>query len=75
MLQIGQVFNKNGLNLYVLDIIDYNFKKYVLFTLEDEELQYLFYEMEITKNGCNLKMVEDNKLEFTLFNIFEAKGE
>lgn len=74
MLEIGQIFEKNGYEFCVLDIIDYNMKKYVLFSIEAEKVEYAFYEINFINDRYNLKKIDDNLVECTLFNIFETKG-
>lgn len=72
-LEVGQVFNKFGMSFYVLDILDFNFKKYVLMAMEKEKTQYHFYEVISNGKDYKLKMVEDDLLEYNLFEVFEQK--
>lgn len=73
MLEVGQVFNKNDKVFCVLDIIDFNMKKYALFSVESDKLDYVFYEVIANEDGYNLNVVNDNKIIFELFNIIEGE--
>ena len=75
MFRIGQVFNKDGYDFCILDLIDYNGKKYALLSVEKEQIEYLFYEIVHNEDGYELIHIYDNEIEFALFNIFENKGE
>ena len=73
MLEIGQMFKKNGYTYCVLDFVNFDNKKYVLFSLESEKLSYLFYEIHEDETGYNLLKVNDDNLNFKLLEIIENK--
>lgn len=69
MFQIGQIFNKNGIEMCVVDIIEYNMKKYLLMSQENECIDYVFYEMQKSELGYKLIKINDDELNYNLFNI------
>lgn len=74
MLEVGKVFNKNGLTLCVLDFVDYKMKKYVLMSVEDEKIEYSFFEVIMNGNDYRLSIVTDEELSNNLFSILEKEG-
>ena len=73
MLEVGQIFIRGGIQLCVLDLIDYNSKKYALISAEDDKIEFLFYEM-IHENGkYNLNLVSDDELNCILLEKVEEK--
>jgi hypothetical protein len=56
----------------VLDIIEFNSKNYVLFSVEGDKLEYLFYEIISNNNGYNLNLVNDDLIKYNLMNIIEG---
>ncbi len=70
MFEIGQVFKKNGNEYTVLDIIDYSDNKYVLFAVEKEKIDYVFFKIyNKNEQGVDLKEVKDIKLKKQLYDI------
>lgn len=74
-LEIGHIFEKNGITYCVLDILDYEGKKYILFSIEDDKLDYLFYEVEYANHEYILNLLTDELLINKLFEIVEGKNE
>ena len=72
MIEVGQIFNRNGYTLCVLDIIDYNFKKYALISVEREKVEYKFYEVIYANSNFHLEQVVDTSIEHALFSIVES---
>ena len=75
MLSVGQIYNKNGKDFCVLDLIDYNTKKYVLMSAESDKIEFLFFTILQGDGFIRLEQVVDKELEFTLFHIIETKKE
>lgn len=72
MLEVGQTFKKNGYDLCVLDLINYDGRNFALLAVEKDKLEYLFYEMIKNDNNFDLKLVSDNETNFALFDIIES---
>ena len=79
MFEVGKVFKKNGKDYCVLDILDYNYKKYLLLSEKGEKISFDFYEITMPdNNNYELVMVNDANLNNSLFELFEnrnSKGE
>ena len=73
MLEVGHILKKNGRTFCVLDILEFNMKKYVLFSVEDTKLEFLFYEILPSSDGYHLNLVKDDELEFKLFELVEGE--
>lgn len=73
MLEIGQIFEKNNYEFCLIDIVNYENKKYGLFSLESNKLSYVFYEILESENSYNLLKVNDEQLNFKLLEIFENR--
>lgn len=73
MLEVGQIFNKDNAVFCVLDLLDYNDVHYALFSKETEKVEYLFYEIVKVDNGYTLVEVEDDELNFALFDLVEKE--
>ncbi len=73
MLEVGQIYKKNGYTYCLIDIINYENKKYGLFSLESNKIAYIFYEIFETNNGYSLKRVNDEQLNFKLLEIIEKE--
>ena len=71
MLEIGQEFNKNGSRYCLLEILEYNLKKYVLFSVESEKIEYLFYEVFQEGKNYNFSLVTDEETKFALYEQVE----
>ncbi|MBR6516459.1 MAG: hypothetical protein IKT40_06340 [Bacilli bacterium] len=74
MIEIGQEFSRDGYSLCVLDIFDYNFKKYALMSIEREKVEYKFYEIIYINSTYRLAQVNDTTLEHQLFAVVEGRG-
>lgn len=64
---------KNDYIYCVIDILDFNMKKYVLFSVEsddeeDNELDYLFYEIVKNNSNYELNLVTDENINYELFS-------
>ena len=75
MLEVGHVFSKNGYTLCILNVLDYNEKKYVFVAAEKEKIEYLFYEIIFTDVGYKLVEVLDEPTMFALFELVENSKE
>ena len=75
MLEIGQIFNKNGVEYCLLDILILDDKKYALFSLETDKLSFSFYEIIENETDYDLKFIDDQQLNFHLLELYEEKGE
>lgn len=73
MIEIGQEFMRDGYSLCILDIFDYNLKKYVLMSMEREKVEYKFYEIIYLNGSYQLNQVNDHRLEHTLFAVVEGR--
>lgn len=74
MFEVGQIFNKDGIEYCVLDLIEYNNNTYIFMSVEDGNIEYLFYEVKKTNNGYNLELIIDDELNNYLFSIEEVKN-
>ena len=68
MLKIGQIFEKDGIELCLLEIVELFDKKYVLFSAQLEKMEYYFYEVVFLEEGYKFIMVEDEEINNKLFN-------
>lgn len=75
MLEVGQIFNKKGKTLCVLKKLKYNNKEYALISVEDNKLEYLFYEITLIDDNYKLNLVTDSNLEYKLFEIIEGEND
>lgn len=73
MIEVGQIFQRKGYSLCVLDILDYNQKKYALFSVEREKVEYKFYEIMFDNAGYHLEQITDTEVENALFSIVDNK--
>ncbi len=71
MFQVGQIFKRDGYELCVLDIVNYNNKYYIFTSVEKEKIEFLFYEVEKHNTSYALKKVSDDMLEAQLFSIVD----
>ena len=67
-LEVGQIFNKNGKEYCVLELLSFNNKEYVLFSVESTKLDYLFYEIISQHDDYRLNLVTDNMELYELMN-------
>jgi hypothetical protein len=74
MFEIGHEFKRDGLNYIVLDIINLESRKYILFGIEGTKLDYVFYEATQKNDEIELEEVVDNKIKKRLFDIFYTKN-
>lgn len=75
MFKVGQIFNKEGKEFCLLEIINYNNCVYGFFSIEDKKLDYIFYEIKQTEMGYNLNVVVDKNLNNILFSLVESSDE
>lgn len=78
MLEVGQIFRKNDQIYCVIDVLDFNMKKYVLFSVESDgeeenELDYSFYEIVKNNSNFELSLVMDENINYELFKIVEGE--
>ena len=72
MLEIGQIFNKNGKEYCFLDTIHLEGQEYLCFSIEEnKKLDYMFYTVKSFDevNGYNLEPIKDENLHMKLFEI------
>lgn len=70
----GQEYNINGESYLVLSKYNVNDKKYVLFSIGENKLDYKFYEYTLGDNdNYEFSMVTDPVLESYLFEEFYKK--
>lgn len=71
---VGQVFNKNG-NMYcVLDLITYNLKNYVLFSVESGKQFYFdIFEINTSFDRYDLIKVNNQAIFNSVMEIFEMR--
>lgn len=72
MLEIGQIFNKNGKEYCFLDTIQLEGQEYLCFSIEEnKKLDYMFYTVKSFDevNGYNLEPIKDENLHMKLFEI------
>ena len=74
MFEVGQIFNKDGIEYCVLDLIEYNNNTYIFMSVEDGNIEYLFYEVKKINDGYNLELIIDDELNNYLFSIEEVKN-
>lgn len=75
MFEVGQIFNRDGYEFCVLKIFDFNGKKYILFGVEKEKIEYMFYEVLYNESGYNLRKVVDDETNFALFEFVDYNKE
>ena len=70
MLEIGHEFERRGKKYCVLDFIDLNSKKYILFSVEQEgqKIDYEFFEISENIDGYHLEQTNDEKIINQLFD-------
>lgn len=73
MFNIGQVFKKDGQEICILDIIQYENRQYAFMSVESEKLEYLFYEIIQVNQGYNLNLVTNEDFNNILFSLVERK--
>ena len=72
--KVGQVFKKLGKVYCVLDVINYNEKTYVLFSVETGRKFYFdIYEIQEEIDSYNLLKVKEQELFNSIMYIFEKK--
>ena len=76
MLEIGHEFERKGKKYCVIDIIELDLKKYVLFSIEekDENINYKFFKITENMSGYNLEEVIDDNIINQLFDKIERSG-
>ena len=62
MIQEGQVFNRGETKIHVLELLDFEGKKYAFMYLEDKNVMFKFYEIVDDGTGFNLTEVEDERI-------------
>ena len=76
MLEVGKEIIRDGKTYCVLDFLRYHGKNYVLFSVEDNKIDYVFYEIvSQDEKGYNLELVTDRLIKSVLFGLFEDKEE
>ena len=73
MLEVGQIYNKDGFQYCVLDFINYNNKRYVLLSRESEKITYIFFELFEFNDIFQLVEVKDEVMNNILLECFERK--
>lgn len=76
MLEVGQVFERNGYELCLIELFVYNNVQYAMFSIENmnennDKLKYKFYSVNYTEDGYELKEVVEENLLFTFYDMFE----
>ncbi len=76
MLEIGHEFERKGKKYCVIDIIELDLKKYVLFSIEekDKNINYKFFKITENMSGYNLEEVIDDNIINQLFDKIERSG-
>lgn len=72
--KVGQIFEKEGKKLCLIEIIEYSGETYGLFSVEDVKFYYIFYQLIDTGINYNLIPVLDETLNNVLLGIFERKN-
>lgn len=73
MLEIGKTFKINNHTFCLLDILDLSSKRYALFSKENNDISFEFYEIFENGEQINFKLVEDKNLKYNLLEIFERR--
>jgi len=69
--KVGQVFNINGNELCLLELINYGNDLYGLFSMEDKKFSYIFYQIVDTGSNYQLISVVDDDMNNMLMTIYE----
>lgn len=75
MLQVGQIFKKNGQEYCLVDLIFYDNIQYALFLIESDKVDYKFFAIHDDGKGYTLTEINDVELNNILFEIFEEKND
>lgn len=73
ILEVGHEFERKGKKYCVIDILELNSKRYVLFSEECsvQKMNFSFFEITETVNGYNLSKVTDDNINNMLFEKLE----
>ena len=74
MFEEGQIFNKDGDEYCVLDVLEYEGKTFVLFSIESGKVGFSFYQVDLEGDNYNLVSVIDDNLNNILMNMYEEKN-
>ena len=74
MIEVGHIFTRDNIKFCVVDILDYNSKKYGLVSVENNTgLKFDFYEITQNDDGCKLNKVYDDELILDLMELVEEE--
>lgn len=73
MLEVGKTFIRNGKTFCLIDLLNYNYEKYAVFSVEDKQISFMIYKVEESDNDYRLTQVTDDQLKFTLFEMIEKE--
>ena len=74
MFKVGQVFNKNGKDYCVIDIINYMDKTFLLLSEQDDKISFFFYDVILLNNNYKLLKVKNQSLINELYSLYEERN-